>query len=113
MGKLAYTAECQERTEAQRGSRMAVKKGITNQEAVFVCLEDYLLLQYHSSHTIDGSWNLVTVKLANVLVTLRAVVVALILVESQIELSTMLNNCNIERTKQYMVLVIQFWNGNH
>ena len=36
----------------------------------------------------------------------RAKVVALILVQSEIEFSAMLNDCRIERTQQYMIVAI-------
>ena len=45
--------------------------------------------------------------------TLRAVVVALILVESEIELSTVLNHRTIERREQHMVLIVQLRYGNN
>ena len=45
--------------------------------------------------------------------TIRAEVVALILVESEIELCTVLNNRAVERRQQHMVLVIEFWHGNN
>ena len=60
---------------------------------------------------VDGCWNLVTVKLANVLVTFRTVVVALILVQAKIEFCPMLNDCTVERGKQHVVLVVEFGNG--
>ena len=43
----------------------------------------------------------------------RAKVVALILVQSEIEFSAMLNDCRIERTQQYMIVAIKFWNRDN
>ena len=110
MCELAHGAECQERAEAKRCRRVGIDQRVADEDAVLVVLEEELLLQNHATHAVDGSWNLVTVKLTNVLVTLRTVVVALILVQAQIELCTMLNDGAVERREQYMVLVVEFRN---
>jgi len=46
-------------------------------------------------------------------VTLRAVVVALILVESEVKLSTVLNDRTVERREQNMILIVEFRYGNN
>ena len=89
---------------------MRIFQSVANQQTVFVILEEELLFQNDTAHTIDGGRHLVAVELANVLVTFRAVVVALILVESQIEFCTMLDNCTIQRTQQHMIVIVQFGN---
>ena len=108
--ELAHRAEGQERTETQRRGRVGIFQRVANEDAVLVVLEKELLLQNHAAHTVDGSWNLVTVKLANVLVTLRTVVVALILMQTQVELGAMLNDGAVERRQQHVVLVVEFRN---
>ena len=110
MGKLSYAAECQERAEAQRGGRVGINQSITNEQAVFIMLEHHLFLQDDSTHTVESCWNFVTVELTNVLVTFRAEIIALILVQAQIKLGTMLNNCHIETREQHMILIVQFGN---
>ena len=44
--------------------------------------------------------------------TLGTEVVALILMETQVELGSMLYHCHVERRKQYMVLVVELGNGH-
>ena len=45
--------------------------------------------------------------------TLGAVVVALVLVESEVELGTVLNNRTVKRREQDVVLIVQFRYGNN
>ncbi len=45
--------------------------------------------------------------------TLRAEIVALVLMESEIELSTVLNHRTVERRQKNMILVIELWYGNN
>jgi hypothetical protein len=46
-------------------------------------------------------------------VAFRTVVVALVLVESQIELRTVLNHRTVERRQENVVLIVQLWYGNN
>ena len=110
MCELAHASEGQERAEAQRRGRVGIFEGVADEDTILVVLEKELLLQNHAAHAVDGSWNLVTVKLANVLVTLRTVVVALILMQTQVELGAMLNDGAVERRQQHVVLVVEFRN---
>ena len=45
--------------------------------------------------------------------TLGAVIITLILVESKVKLSTVLNYRTVERRKQDVVLIVKFWYGNN
>ena len=45
--------------------------------------------------------------------TFRAVIIALILVQAEVELSTMLNHCNVERREQNVVFVIELRHGHN
>ena len=44
VGKLSHAAESQEGAESQGGGRMGVHEGVANQDAVFIVLENNLLL---------------------------------------------------------------------
>ena len=59
-------------------------------------LEDYLLLQNHTTHTIGRCRYETGVKLTDVLVSVRTEIVALILVESQVEFRSVLDDCAVE-----------------
>jgi hypothetical protein len=90
---------------------MGIFKRIADEDTVLIVLEYHLFLKDYTTHTIEGGWNFVTVKLSDVLVTFRAEVVALILVKAKIELCPMLDDCHIKRRKQHVILIIQFGNG--
>ena len=96
MRELSHATECKERTEAKRSSRMCILQRITDQDPVLIMLEHHFLFQDYTTNTINGGRYFVTIKFPDVLMSFRTVVVALILMESQIEFSTMLNNGNIE-----------------
>ena len=64
---------------------MGILQGIAYEDAVLIMLEDDLFLQDDSSHAIGGGRHLAGIKLTNVLVSLRTEIVALILVESEVE----------------------------
>ena len=98
MSKLTDTAESQEWTETKSCSRMAVYQGIANQNAILIMLEYNFLFQDNATYAIKGSWHFITIKLTNVLVAHRTIVVALVLVQAKIKLSAMLNYRNIQRT---------------
>ena len=110
MSKLTDTAESQKRTETKGCSRMAVYQGIANQNAILIMLEYNFLFQDNTTYAIKGSWHFITIKLTNVLVAHRTVVVALVLVQAEVKLCSMLNHRNIQRTQEHMILIVQFWN---
>ena len=113
MGELAHAAEGQKRAEAQRRGRVGILERVANQNAVLVVLEQKFLLQNDASHAIDGGGNLVAVKLADVFMPLRAVVVALILVQAEVELCAVLHHRAVERGEQHVVLVVELRHGHH
>ena len=45
--------------------------------------------------------------------TFRAIVIPLVLVESEIEFCSMLDDRTIERRQQHMVLIVQLWHRNN
>ena len=92
---------------------MSIHQRVTYQDAILIMLEDHLFLEDDTTHTIEGSGHFVTIKLTDVLVTLWAVVVALILMQAKVELCTMLYHRHVEGAQQDVVLVIQFGNGNY
>ena len=60
-------------------------------------LEHYFLLKHHSTDTIDGCRHFVAIKLAYILVSFRAEIITLILVQAKVELRSMLYDCGVER----------------
>ena len=113
MRKLAYRAECKERTESKRGSRVCIYQGIADEDTILVGLEDYFLLQYNTTNPVCRSRHEAGIKLTNVLVSVRTVVVALILVEPQVELSAMLYHRTVERRQEHMVLIVELGYRNN
>ena len=96
MSELPYTSESEERSEAQCCSRMGINECVAYKQAVFIVLEHHFLLQHHTSDTIDGCRNFVTIKFPDVLVALRTEIVALILMETEVEFRSMLYDRNIK-----------------
>ena len=92
---------------------MGIFQRVANKDAVLISLEDGLSLQQYATDSVDGGGYYVTGKLADVLVTLGAVVVTLILVESEVELGTVLNHRTVERRQEHVVLVVKLRYGNN
>ena len=76
-------------------------------------LEHLFALQQYTANTVDGGRHLQAVKLTDILMASGSKIVALILVKTQVEFSPMLNHRGIERTQQYMVLIVQFRYRHH
>jgi len=113
VGILTYTTESEERTETQGSSRMGVNQCVTNQNSVFMMNEQGFFLQDYTTYTIQGCRHIFTFIFTNVLVASGGVVISLILVKAQIELGTMLNHRCVQRRKQHVVFIIQFWDGDN
>ena len=94
--KAEAEQEAEERAEAESCGRMGIFQCIADEDTVLIMLEDYLLLQNHTTHTIGRCRYLGGIKFTDVLVSVRTEIVALILVESEVELSTMLDDRTIE-----------------
>ena len=92
---------------------MCVDQSITNQDAIFIVLEHYLFLQNHTTDTISSSRHLGSIELSDVLVSVWTEIIALILVQTEVELGAMLDNRTVERRQQHMVLVIELGYGNY
>ncbi len=75
---------------------MGIHQRVAQQHTVLLMLEYYLLTQYHTSHTIGGGRYLLTVELADILMPVRTEVVALILMQPEVELCAVLNHRFIE-----------------
>ena len=75
---------------------MCINKGVTDKDAVFVVLEHHFFLQNNATYAVECCRHFVTIELAYIFVTFRTVVVALILVQTEVELSTMLYNRGVE-----------------
>ena len=92
---------------------MSIFQRIADQYTVLVCLENRLTLQYHATHTIDCGRNETGIKLTNVLVSLRTEVVALILVETQVEFRPVLDDRTVQRRQEHMVLIVNLRHRDH
>jgi hypothetical protein len=92
---------------------VCILQRIADEDTVLIGLEDGLSFQHYATYAINRGGHYVTRKLTDVLVTLRAVVVALILVETEVELSTVLNDRTVERREQNVVLIVEFRHGNN
>ena len=113
MCELTDAPECQKRAEAQNGRRMCLEQRIAQQNMALIMLEDHFLFQQHAAHAINGCKNLLVTELTDIFVSVRAEMIAIILVYAQIELSTVLNDRNVQSTQQHMVLIIQLWHRDY
>ena len=95
--ELSHAAESEERAETQFGGRVCVDEGVAYEDTVLIVLEHHLFLEHYTSHPVNRGGHLVAVELADVLMTFGAVVVALVFVESEVELRTVLHHRDVER----------------
>ena len=105
--KLSYTTESQEGLQPQCCFGMRIHKRVADDDAVLEVLEHHFPLQDDTTHAIDRCGHLQRVELADVLVAARTEVVAVVLVEAEVELSSVLNDGCVEAREQHMVLVVQ------
>ena len=92
---------------------MGIEKRVTNQDAVLKMLKYLLLLQDDTTDTVDCCWKFLPLARANVLVSVGTIDIARILVETKIELCTVLDDGLVERRKENMILTIQLRNRNY
>ena len=92
---------------------MSLQKGVSNQYAIFIMLEYYLFLQDNASHSIYSGRHFVTIKFSYILMSFRAVIVALIFMKTKVEFCSMLHNSSIKRRQQHMIVIIHFWNRDN
>ena len=111
--ELAYAPESQPGLQTQGRLGMSVEQRVADENAVLEVLEHQFLLQDDATDAIDGSGHLLAVVLADVLVSTRTVVVALILVQAEVEFSAMLDDRAVERRQQNVVLIVQLRHGHH
>ena len=94
---LTYTPESEERAEAQSRSRMRIQQSITNQDSIFMMYKDFFFAEDNTSDTVSCCRDMLTIKLADILVSVRTKVVSLLFVQSQVKLRTVLNYRFIKR----------------
>ena len=97
MRELPDTPESEEGAEAQCCRRMGIYKSVAYEEPVLVGLKHELLFQYHASHPIHCRRDVVAIHLADILMPVGTVMVALIFMESEVKLRPMLHHGDIER----------------
>ena len=76
---------------------MSIDKCVAEKHALLVEHEEALACENHATHTIGVGRDCLTVELADVLVSTRGKCVTLILVNTKVELGTMLNHRLVER----------------
>ena len=76
---------------------MSIYQCVTDQDTILVMVEDHLFLQNNATHAIRCRWHETGIKLFDVLVSVWTECVALILVKSQVEFGSMLDDRTIER----------------
>ena len=106
-------AECEERFQAQFCGRMGFEQGVTDQHAVFARHKYAFFLQNDAAHAVNGRCHRVDMKFANVLMPARAEIIAVVFVNAEIELCSMLNDRFVARRQQHMVVAIQFGNRHY
>ena len=87
---------------------MSIHQSVANDDAVLEVLEHHLAFQDDASHTIDGCGHLERIKLADVFVSARTEVVSVVLMQTEIELGSMLNDSSVEARQQNVVLIVEF-----
>ena len=97
MRVFAYTTKSQERPEAQGCGRMGIDQSVTYQNAVLVMYKNLLLTKDNASHTVSCRRDILTVELTDIFMSVGTEMIALILVQSQVKLCTMLNYRLIQR----------------
>ena len=110
---FAHTAESQEGTETQCRGRMGIDKRITNQNTVLMMYKNLFLTEDNASHTVSCSRDVLAIKLTDVFMSVGTEVIALIFVQSQIKLCTVLNYRFVQRREQHMILIVQVGDRNH
>ena len=110
--QVVGVAEGQERPELQRRCRVCVHQRVADEDAVLVSDENLLLFQDHAAHAVGRCGNAFAVILADILVSVGAVGVTLVAVQTQIEGCTVLDDGLVERGQQHMVVVVKLGNGD-
>ncbi|KXB43264.1 hypothetical protein HMPREF1870_01297 [Bacteroidales bacterium KA00344] len=95
--KLSHAPKGQKRFETQRRRRVGIEQRVTNQDAVLIVLKYHFLLHHYSADAVDGGRHLVAIVRADIFVPIRAVVVALILMQTEVESRSVLNDSTVER----------------
>lgn len=85
MCELSDASEGEEGTELQGCRRVCVIEGVSDEESVFIMLKDNFFSEYHTTNAVGGGGHLVAIKRLDILVAHGAVVVALILVQTEVE----------------------------
>jgi len=111
--ELSDASEGEEGPELQCSGRVCVIESVADEQSVFIMLKDNFFSEYHTTNAIGGGRHLVAIKRLDILVAHGAVVVALILVQTEVESRSMLDDTAIERREQHMVFVIEFRHGDN
>ena len=93
------------------GLGVRIHQRVSNHDAILACDKDFLAFQNHSSNAEGVSGHFFAVVFSYVFVAVGTIAVVVILVQSQVERSSVLDHGLVERREQYMAVVVEFRNG--
>ena len=109
---LAHGAEGQKGAQAQRGGRVGFEQRVANEEPIALVAEDDLLLQHHAADAVDPSGHFVPLEALDVFVAARAVVLAHVFMQAEVELRAVLHDGFVERGEEHVVFVVDGGHGH-
>ena len=108
----AHGAEGQKGAQAQRGGRVGFEQRVANEEPIALVAEDDLLLQHHTADAVDPSGHFVPLEALDVFVAARAVILAYVFMQAEVELRAVLHDGFVERGEEHVVLVVDGGHGH-
>ncbi len=97
MGQLMNAPEGQERPQLENYRLIRVNDGVPYQQLLLVMDQDALLLHDYIAHPVGHPGNILNIKVLHIFVSLRAVVVTVILMDTCVEALTVTDYCGVDR----------------
>ena len=104
MREHLHVAESEEGTQAKRRLAVRLQEGVANERPIDVVAEDELLAQHDPADAVGRRGYDVDVVLTDILVSLGAEDIALILVDPDIEGHAVLHDRQVEAGEQYVII---------
>ena len=111
--QIVGIAEGKKRTELQNRRGVSIDERILDKDTVLVRDKHFFFRQNHTAHPIHRLGHRLAIKLSNVLVSVRAETVALVLVQTQVKRSAVLNHCLVQRRQHHVIVLIQLGDRNY
>ena len=108
----AHGAEGQKGAQAQRGGRVGFEQRVANEEPIALVAEDDFLLQHHAADAVDPSGHFVPLEALDVFVAARAVVLAHVFMQAEVEFRAVLHDGFVERGEEHVVFVVDGGHGH-